>query len=75
MKLMAPHLTEEQIDSSLRRSGRHHVKRVEIPISPKETPKKRNLKKNSKMSGKETKSGKNNEESPISVNPSDMEDS
>jgi hypothetical protein len=74
MKLMAPHLTEDQIDSSLRKSGRHHVKRVEIPISPKETPKKRNLKKNSKLSGREAKSGKNTKESPISVNFSDMED-
>ena len=74
MKLMAPHLTEEQIDSSLRRSGRHHAKRVEIPISPKETPKKRNLKKNSKLSVKETKISKNNEESPDAGNGTDMED-
>ena len=74
MKLMAPHLTVDQIDSSLRKSGRHHVKRVEIPNSPPETLKKLNLKKNSKLSGREAKSGKNTKESPISVNFSDMED-
>ena len=74
MKLMAPHLTEEQIDSSLRRSGRYHIKRVEIPIPPKEIPKKRNLKKSSKLNGREAKSSKNNEESPISISCSDMED-
>ena len=74
MKLIAPHLTEEQIDSSLRRSGRHHVKRVEIPISPPETPKKRNLKKNSKLSVKETKISKNSEESPDAGNGTDMDD-
>ena len=74
MKLIAPHLTEEQIDSSLRRSGRHHVKRVEIPISPSETPKKRNLKKNSKLSVKKTKISKNNEESPDAGNGTDMDD-
>ena len=74
MKLMAPHLIEDQIDSSLRKSGRHHVKRVEIPISPKETPKKCNLKKNGKLSAKETKLSKNNEESPDAGKGTDMDD-